>query len=89
LWSRFGHTTSLSHEPWPVFDPAKIATSTVEIVLQVNGKVRSKMEAAVDLDDAAVQAAALADEVVRRNVEGKQVVRVIVVKNKIVNIVVR
>ena len=89
LWSRFGHTSSLSHEPWPVFDPAKIATTTVEIVLQVNGKVRSKMEAAVAMDDAALQAAALADDVVKRNIEGKQVVRVIIVKNKLVNIVVR
>jgi leucyl-tRNA synthetase len=89
LWSRFGHTTSLSHEPWPAFDVAKIATSTVEIVVQVNGKVRSKIEAAVDIDEASLQAVALADESVKRNMEGKQVVRVIIVKNKLVNIVVR
>jgi leucyl-tRNA synthetase len=89
LWSRMGHTASLAYEPWPVFDPAKIATTTVEVVLQVNGKVRSKMEVAVDMDDAGLQAAAVADEAVKRNVEGKQVVRVIIVKNKLVNIVVR
>ncbi len=89
LWSRFGHTASLALEPWPVFDPAKIATSTVEVVLQVNGKVRSKMAVAVGMDDAGLEAAARADEAIRKHLEGKQVVRVIVVKDKLVNIVVR
>ena len=91
LWSRLGHTTSLAHEPWPVFDPAKIATSTVEIVLQVNGKVRVEDGRGHGGHGRCRTAggSALADETVRRNIEGKQVVRVIIVKNKLVNIVVR
>ena len=89
LWSRLGHTESLALEPWPEHDPAKIISSTAEIVIQVNGKVRSRMAVALDTDDAGLEKEALADEAVRRNLEGKQVVRVIVVKNKLVNIVVR
>ena len=89
LWSRLGHTGSLALEPWPAHDPAKIISSTVEIVLQVNGKLRSKMAVALDTDEAGLEKEALADEAVRRNIEGKKVVRVITVKNKLVNIVVR
>ena len=55
----------------------------------MNGKLRSKMAVALDTDDAGLEKEALADEAVRRNIEGKQVVRVIIVKNKLVNIVVR
>jgi len=89
LWAALGHARSLTFEPWPAFDPSKIASDTVEVVLQVNGKVRSKMGAVVDADERALELAALADENVKRHVQGKQVVKVIVVKNKLVNIVVR
>jgi leucyl-tRNA synthetase len=89
LWSRLGHAGSLALEPWPAHDPAKIISSTVEIVIQVNGKVRSKMAVALGTDDATLEKEALSDDAVRRNLEGKQVVRVIVIKNKLVNIVVR
>ncbi|MBP1656349.1 MAG: leucine--tRNA ligase, partial [Bacteroidetes bacterium] len=80
---------SLTFEPWPSYDPAKIASDTVEVVLQVNGKVRSKMSVPVDAGEQELERFALADENVRRHVEGKQVVKVIVVKNKLVNVVVR
>jgi len=89
LWSALGHTRSLTFEPWPSYDPAKIASDTVEVVLQVNGKVRSKMSVPVDAGEQELERFALADENVRRHVEGKQVVKVIVVKNKLVNVVVR
>lgn len=89
LWSALGHTRSLTFEPWPSYDPAKIASDTVEVVLQVNGKVRSKMSVPVDAGEQELERFALADENVRRHVEGKQVVNVIVVKNKLVNVVVR
>ncbi len=89
LWSALGHTLSLSFESWPSYDPAKIASDTVEVVLQVNGKVRSKMLAAMDAGEQELERAALGDENVKRHLEGKQMVRVIVVKNKLVNVVVR
>ena len=89
LWSALGHKRSLTFESWPSYDPAKIASDTVEVVLQVNGKVRSKMFAAMDAGGQELERAALGDENVKRHLEGKQVVKVIVVKNKLVNIVVR
>ena len=89
LWSALGHTLSLSFESWPSYDPAKIASDTVEVVLQVNGKLRSKMLAAMDAGEQELERAALGDENVKRHLEGKQMVRVIVVKNKLVNVVVR
>ncbi len=89
LWSALGHEHSLMHEPWPVFDAAKIASETVEVVLQVNGKIRSKMTAPTDAAEADLQRDALADENIQRHVQGKQVIKTIVVKNKLVNIVVR
>ena len=89
IWAALGHHQSLTYEPWPAFDPVKIASDTVEVVLQVNGKVRSKLTVPLDAPDDVLQREALADENVRRHVEGKTVVKTIVVKNKIVNLVVR
>ena len=89
LWAALGHHQSLTYDPWPSFDPVKIASDTVEVVLQVNGKVRSKLTVPLDAPDDVLQREALADENVRRHVEGKSVVKTIVVKNKIVNLVVR
>jgi leucyl-tRNA synthetase len=89
LWEKLGHACSLTHEPWPSFDPAKLRRSTVEVVLQVNGKVRSKIEAELDLPEGDLEALCRADENVRRHLEGKTVVKAIVVKNRLVNLVVR
>ena len=89
LWSALGHPQSLAYEPWPAFDPAKIASDTVEVVLQVNGKVRSKMSVPANAGEQELERAARADENVQRHMQGKQVAKVIVVKNKLVNIVVR
>ncbi|MEK6649882.1 MAG: class I tRNA ligase family protein, partial [Bacteroidota bacterium] len=89
LWERLGHAGSLAREPWPVFDPAKIATENVEVVLQVNGKVRSKALVPVDSDETALERAALEDPHIQRYVSGKQIIKKIIVKNKLVNLVVR
>jgi leucyl-tRNA synthetase len=89
LWEKLGHTSSLSGEPWPSFDPACLVQDTVEVVLQVNGKLRSKMSVPVDTPEDALEALARADANVARHLEGKTVVKSIVVKNKLVNIVVR
>jgi leucyl-tRNA synthetase len=84
-----GHTTSLAYEPWPAYDPARIQSDTIEVVLQVNGKLRGKIAVPAATTEEDLKASAAADEGVRKHTAGKQVVKVIVVKNKLVNIVVR
>ena len=89
LWHRLGHGSTLAYEPWPAYDPAMLRRSEVEIVLQVNGKVRSRMNAPSDAPEKTLEDLALADADIRRHMEGKKVVKVIAVKNKLVNFVVK
>ncbi len=89
LWQKLGHTTSLAYEPWPAFDPARIQSDTIEVVLQVNGKLRGKITVPAAAAEEDLKARATADEGVRKHTAGKQVVKIIVVKNRLVNIVVR
>ena len=89
LWSTLGHESTITYEPWPEFDAAMLQASTVEVVVQVNGKVRSRLSVAVDAPDAELEARARADEAVRKHIDGKNVLKAIVVKNKLVNLVVQ
>jgi leucyl-tRNA synthetase len=88
LWRELGHRTALIDERWPAVDPAALSQDTHQIVVQVNGKLRSHIVVPVDADEAAVRAAALADARVLRFVADKPVRRVIVVPGKLVNVVV-
>jgi leucyl-tRNA synthetase len=88
LWHELGHRGALIDERWPAADPAALTQQTVEIVVQVNGKLRGRIAVAADADEALVRAAALADEHVQRFVAGKSVRRVVVVPGKLVNVVV-
>ncbi|HYL69931.1 MAG TPA: leucine--tRNA ligase, partial [Candidatus Dormibacteraeota bacterium] len=88
LWESLGHRTALVDERWPAPDPAALAQDTQALVVQVNGKLRSHITVSVQADEAAVRAAALADEQVRKFVADKPVRRVIVVPGKLVNVVV-
>jgi leucyl-tRNA synthetase len=88
LWRLLGHTESLAYEPWPAFDAALTKSDQIEVPVQVNGKLRSKITVPADSDEAALKAAALAEERIRALLEGKQVRKVIVVKGKLVNVVV-
>jgi leucyl-tRNA synthetase len=88
LWQALGSTTALVDERWPAADAAALAQDTHEIVVQVNGKLRGRISVAVNADEAAVRAAALADAQVRKFVADKPVRRVIVVPGKLVNVVV-
>jgi leucyl-tRNA synthetase len=88
LWQALGSTTALVDERWPAADAAALAQESYEIVVQVNGKLRGRISVAVNADEAAVRAAALADARVRRFVADKPVRRVIVVPGKLVNVVV-
>ena len=87
IWQVFGHDESITYAKWPTYDPAKLVESTVEIMVQVNGKLRGKFQAAKDADRDAVQKEAMALPHVQKFLEGKDVKKVIVVPNKIVNIV--
>ncbi|MBW8771700.1 MAG: leucine--tRNA ligase, partial [Gemmatimonadetes bacterium] len=87
-WERLGHSTSVFDARWPAFDPALVVESTLEIVVQVNGKVRSKVtvpRAAAEVD---VLAAALADETVKKFLDGKEPKKKIYVPGRLVNLVV-
>jgi leucyl-tRNA synthetase len=88
LWSRMGHRESLAYAPWPKFDPALCEDDTVTVAVQVNGKLRATLELPKGADQAAVQAAALADERVSRYVNGGAIRKVIHVKDKLLNLVV-
>ncbi|MFP3422904.1 hypothetical protein R0K19_26400, partial [Bacillus sp. SIMBA_161] len=76
------------YEAWPTYDESKLVDDEVEIVVQVNGKVRSKLTVAKDITKEQLEEAALADEHVQKAAEGKQVRKVIAIPGKLVNIVV-
>jgi len=87
LWQELGHATALVDERWPQVDPDALRQDSVEIVVQVNGKLRSRISLPAGADEASARAAALADENVRRFVGDKPVRKVIYVPGKLVNVV--
>lgn len=87
LWSQFNESDTITYQSWPTYDPSKIVEDEVEMIVQVNGKVRAKLKLAKDTDKDSAEKAALADDNVQKFVEGKDIKKVIVVPNKIVNIV--
>ena len=89
LWQQLGETGLLSVAPWPQYDEAKTVESTVEMAVQVNGKLKGTIKLAADADKQAAIDAALAEEKVQHAIEGKQIVKQIVVPGKIVNLVVK
>lgn len=89
LWSMLGETSVLSLESWPEYDENKTQESSVQIAVQVNGKLRATISLPVDCEQQLAIDTALADEKVQKAVEGKSIVKTIVVKNKIVNLVVK
>ena len=89
LWSMLGETSILSLESWPEYDENKTQESSVQIAVQVNGKLRATISLPVDCEQQLAIDTALADEKVQKAVEGKNIVKTIVVKNKIINLVVK
>lgn len=89
LWQLLGHETTIAYETWPTFDEKMLVEDEVELVVQVNGKVRAKLIVALNEDDDKVKELALANENVQFHIKDKNIVKIIVVKNKIVNIVIR
>ncbi len=88
LWEILGQKNTLAYEPWPTFDPALLVDSEVEVVLQINGKVRGRVVLPADADEDAMKAAALADPKVASLIAGKTVRKAIVVPGKLINLVV-
>jgi leucyl-tRNA synthetase len=88
LWFALGSQRAVTDEPWPVVDSSALVRDEVEIVVQVNGKLRSRITMPVGLDDDAIRALALADAVVARFVADSPVRKVIVVPGKLVNVVI-
>ena len=89
LWQILGHEDTIAFEPWPTYDESKTADDTVEVVVQVNGKLRGKISIPVDMPAAEAIAMAKADASVASFIEGKTIIKEISVPNKIVNIVVK
>ncbi|MEV0648656.1 leucine--tRNA ligase [Phytomonospora sp. NPDC050363] len=87
LWERIGHTESLGNTDYPVADEAYLVVETVTYPVQVNGKVRGRIEVAADADEATVREAALAEEKVAAALEGKEPRKVIVIAGRMVSIV--
>ena len=89
LWEVLGEKISLLRAPWPKYDPALAKEEEIEIPVQINGKLRSRIVVPADTTEGVMRERALADEKIRAAMAGKQVVKVIVVPGKLVNIVIR
>ena len=90
LWQTVAATgESISYAAWPAWDESKLVEDEVEIVVQIKGKVRAKLMVAKDLSREELQEVALANEKVKAEIDGKEIVKVISVPNKLVNIVVK
>jgi leucyl-tRNA synthetase len=87
LWQRLGHAESLAYEPWPAFDPDMAREPQVEIAVQVNGKVKTRMTISADAGEEQMKQIAMDDPKVKAGLKGKSVRKVICVPGRLVNIV--
>lgn len=87
MWQKLGHNDTIAYEPWPVYDEKELVIDTIEIAVQINGKVRGKINVGVDEDQDSAIAKAKANPDVAAAIEGKNIVKEIYVKGRIVNIV--
>ncbi len=89
IWEAYGHKNSISKEAWPTYDEEKTIENLVTYAISINGKLRDKIDLALDMDKDEVEKIALASEKIKNFTAGKEIIKVIVVVNKIVNIVVK
>ena len=89
LWQLLGHEKTLAYEPWPEADPALVKDDMVEVPVQVNGKLRSRVTVPADADSPVTEAAARNDAKIAETLEGKSIVKVVVIPGKLVNFVVK
>jgi leucyl-tRNA synthetase len=88
LWARTGRSYSVHQQSWPEFDPSLAAEEVITLVVQINGKVRARLEVSADITEEAARAAALADENIQRHLGGKEPRQMIYVPGRLVNVVV-
>ncbi|WP_369176724.1 leucine--tRNA ligase [Candidatus Thiodubiliella endoseptemdiera] len=89
LWQELGNTKAIINEPWPITDESALVQDEIQIIVQVNGKLRAKLMLDATLDKTAIETQALTHENITKFTEGKDIVKVIIVPNKLVNIVVK
>lgn len=89
MWMKLGHNNTISFESWPTYDESMLVEDLVEIAVQVNGKVRATINISVNDDESVIKEKALKEENVKRHIDGKEIVKLIIIKGKIVNIVVK
>ena len=89
LWQALGHRKTLAYEPWPQFDEALIKEDTIEVPVQINGKLRGRIQVAADADNSALEAAARSDPRIAELLAGKTLLKTIVVPGRMVNFVVK
>jgi leucyl-tRNA synthetase len=87
MWSRLGHEGTIAYEPWPEFDPAKVAEDHVEIVLQINSKIKERLRVPAGTDPAELERIARDSAAVRSLTEGRTIRKVIAVRDKLVNVI--
>jgi leucyl-tRNA synthetase len=88
LWSRLGHKDSIFREKWPAHDPKLIVDEEIELVVQINGKVRDRLKVAADVSEDEAKKLALASEKIKAFVDGKEIKKIIYVKGRLVSIVI-
>ncbi|OSA93077.1 UNVERIFIED_ORG: leucine--tRNA ligase [Clostridium botulinum] len=88
-WNLLGHNSTIFNEKWPEFNPAALVKDEVEIAIQVNGKIKAKIMIPSNLDEEGIKKASLENETIKANTEGKNIIKVIVIKGRLVNIVVK
>ena len=89
LWQALGHDQTLAYEPWPTFDEAALREDTVEVPVQINGKLRGRVQVPTEADKAALESAARGDAKIAELLAGKTVLKAIVVPGRMVNFVVK
>ena len=89
LWSTLGATNTITYEPWPTYDEKKLQVTKIELGVQVNGKLRAIIKASKDADNKTLEELELQEENIKTHIKDKQIIKIIVVPNRIVNIVVK
>ncbi|MCA1744054.1 MAG: class I tRNA ligase family protein, partial [Desulfovibrionales bacterium] len=89
LWEKSGYKQPLAQSPWPEHDPQALVKDELLVVIQVNGKLRSKLQVSADISKEQLQQMALDDEKTKKHIQDKEIVKIIVIPEKLVNIVVK
>ena len=87
IWQMLGHKDIIDFEPWPTYDSSKLVLNEVEIAIQINGKLRDTIKISLNSSEEQIKDKVLSLDSIKSRIEGKEIKKVIIIKNKIVNIV--